>query len=74
VRRHFNFRYQSPAHWIEVFRNFYGPVHKVYEALDPDQQASLSQDIGALLERLNVGDAHSLVVPSEYLEVVITRK
>jgi len=24
-RRHFNFRYRSPAHWLEVFREFYGP-------------------------------------------------
>jgi len=73
-RRRFNFRYQSPAHWIEVFRTFYGPTYKVYSALDPDRQASLSQDIGALLERRNVGGARSLVVPSEYLEVVIARK
>lgn len=73
-RRRFNFRYQSAAHWIEVFRNFYGPTYKVYAALDPDRQASLTRDIGALLERQNVGGAHSLVVPSEYLEVVITRK
>ena len=73
-RRRFNFRYQSAAHWIEVFRNFYGPTYKVYAALDPDRQASLTRDIGALLERQNIGGAHSLVVPSEYLEVVITRK
>jgi len=73
-RRRFNFRYQSATHWIEVFRNFYGPTYKVYAALDPDRQASLTRDIGALLERQNVGGAHSLVVPSEYLEVVITRK
>lgn len=73
-RRHFNFRYQSPAHWIEVFRNFYGPTCKVYSALDPDRQASLTRDISALLERRNVGGAHSLVVPGEYLEVVVTRK
>lgn len=73
-RRRFNFRYQSAAHWIEVFRNFYGPTYKVYAALDPDRQASLTRDISALLERQNVGGAHSLVVPSEYLEVVVTRK
>lgn len=73
-RRRFNFRYQSATHWIEVFRNFYGPTYKVYAALDPDRQASLTRDIGALLERQNVGGAHSLVVPSEYLEVVIIRK
>ena len=71
VRRYFNFRYQSAAHWIEVFRNFYGPTHKAYAALDPVGQARLTEDLTALLERLNVGGPHSLVVPGEYLEVVI---
>lgn len=72
-RRHFNFRYRSPAHWIEVFRTYYGPIHKLYAALDPDRQAALTGDITALLERLNRGGSDSLVVPSEYLEVVVTR-
>lgn len=74
VRRHFNFRYRSPAHWIEVFRNFYGPTHKVYASLDSGRQAALTADITALLERLNVGGTHSLVVPGEYLEVVVTKQ
>jgi len=74
VRRNFNFRYRSAAHWIEVFRNFYGPTHKAYAALDPARQASLTKDITALLEGLNVAGPSSLVVPGEYLEVVITRK
>lgn len=73
-RRVFNFRYGSPAHWIDMFRNFYGPTYKVYSALDADRQVALTRDIGALLERRNVGGPHSLVVPSEYLQVVITRK
>jgi ubiquinone/menaquinone biosynthesis C-methylase UbiE len=73
-RRHFNFRYRSADHWIDVFKSYYGPTHKVYAALDPERQARLSADIGALLERRNVGGARSLVVPSEYLEVVITRR
>jgi len=74
VRRDFNFRYRSAAHWIEVFRNFYGPTHKAYAALDPVRQKSLTADITALLEGLNVAGSSSLVVPAEYLEVVITRK
>jgi len=74
VRRYFNFRYRSAAHWIEVFRNFYGPTHKAYAALDPERQARLTEDITALLERLNVGGPGSLVVPAEYLEIVITRR
>jgi SAM-dependent methyltransferase len=74
VRRNFNFRYRSAAHWIEVFRNFYGPTHKAFAALDSARQARLAEDITDLLERLNVGGANSLVVPGEYLEVVVIRK
>ena len=74
VRRDFRFRYRSAAHWIEVFRNFYGPTHKAYAALDPERQARMTADITALLERRTVGGPNSHVVPGEYLEVVITRK
>ena len=73
-RRSFNFRYRSAAHWIEVFRNFYGPTHKAYAALDAARQQRLTEDISAMLERLNVGGANSLIVAGEYLEVVITKK
>ena len=74
VRRHFNFRFRSAAHWVDVFRKFYGPTHKAYAALDATRQVGLTEEITALLERLNVGGANSLVVPSEYLEVVIAKK
>jgi SAM-dependent methyltransferase len=75
VRKHFNFRYASAAHWLKIFRDFYGPTHKAFAALAPDSaaQARLAADITALLERNNVAGPRSLVVPSEYLEVVITK-
>jgi SAM-dependent methyltransferase len=73
-RRMFNFRYLSAAHWIDVFRNFYGPTHKAFAALEPMLQRKLERDIHTLLDQLNVGGAHSLVVPGEYLEVVITKR
>ena len=73
-RRSFNFRYRSPAHWLEVFRTYYGPTHKAFAALDAAGQQSLATAITALLERLNTGGAKSLVVPSEYLEVVIVKR
>lgn len=73
-RRIYNFRFQSAEHWIEVFRNYYGPIHKAYAALDEDRQAGLTEDLTELLERLNVGGSRSLVVPGEYMEIVITRK
>ena len=74
VRKNFNFRYRSPAHWIQIFRDFYGPTHKAFAALDPVGQAALEQDIRALLNRCNIAGPASLVVPAEYLEVVIERK
>lgn len=72
-RRHFNFRYRSAAHWLQVFRDYYGPTHKAFAALDPSARPALERDITALLEELNVAGADSLVVPGEYLETVITK-
>ena len=74
VRKHFNFRYASSAHWIQIFREFYGPTHKAFAALDAATQVLLERDIVALLERLNVADKSALVVPGEYLEVVIVKR
>jgi ubiquinone/menaquinone biosynthesis C-methylase UbiE len=71
--RHFQFRYRSPAHFIEVFRTWYGPVHKAFAALPPEKGATLEQELTDLLSTLNRGGPGSLVVPSEYLEIVITR-
>ena len=71
--RHFNFRYSSAAHFVNVFREFYGPTHKAFAALDATRGAALEADIVALLEELNVGGPDSLVVPGEYLEVVVVK-
>jgi hypothetical protein len=71
VRRDFQFRYASPAHWLQVFRDYYGPTHKAFAALDAPAQARLADDITALLVRRNRGGSHSLVVPGAYLEVVV---
>ncbi len=73
VRRHFNFRYHSTEHWIEVFTNYYGPLYKAIEALDPEHRVRMVDDIVALLGRLNTGGSNSLLVAGEYLEVVITK-
>lgn len=72
-RRDYVFRYRSPAHWLEVFRTWYGPVHKAFGALDAEKQQALAGDIEALLARLNRAKDGTLVLPSEYLEVVAVR-
>ena len=72
--RHFNFRYLSAAHFMQIFRDYYGPTHKAFNALDDAGKQALERDIVALLGELNTAGAASLVVPSEYLEVVITKR
>jgi len=72
-RRHFNFRYRSAAHFVQVFRDYYGPTQKAFAALPPVGQAALEADLLALLARLDTSGGSSLVVPSEYLEVIVTR-
>jgi SAM-dependent methyltransferase len=72
-RRTFNFRYASPAHFVQVFRDFYGPTHKAFLSLDAAAAKSLERDMFMLLEHANVGGPETLVVPSEYLEVVVTK-
>jgi len=72
--REFYFRYRSPAHWIEVFRTYYGPMNKTFGALDGEKQAAFTQDLLSLMESRNLSGDRTLVLPSEYLEVVIERK
>jgi ubiquinone/menaquinone biosynthesis C-methylase UbiE len=71
-RRHFVFRYRSAAHFVDVFRRFYGPTYKAFGALDSQGQARLAADLEELASRFNQGRG-SLAVPGEYLEVVIDR-
>jgi len=72
-RKFFNFRYESADHWIDLFRTYYGPVLKVFEALDSGKQAAFHADLTELLTRLNKGGGSSLLIPGEYLEIVVTK-
>nr|WP_275789631.1 class I SAM-dependent methyltransferase [Rhizobium gei] len=71
--RTFTFRYRSPAHWVEVFRTWYGPVHKAFASLPEPQQALLETDLVELIGRFNRADDGTMVVPSDYAEVVIRK-
>jgi hypothetical protein len=72
--RMFVFRYRSPQHWLDVFKTFYGPMLKAFAALDSNAQVALARDILALADEFNRADDGAMAVPSEYLEVVITKR
>jgi ubiquinone/menaquinone biosynthesis C-methylase UbiE len=72
--RMFAFRYHSPQHWLDVFKAFYGPMFKAFAALDAKGQAALTHDLLALAGEFNRAGSGAMVVRSEYLEVVITKR
>jgi ubiquinone/menaquinone biosynthesis C-methylase UbiE len=73
-RRHFVFRYRSPEHFLEVFKTYYGPVLKAFAALDATNQDALERDLLALIATLNRAEDGTMLVPSEYLEIVVVRR
>lgn len=72
--RHFTFRYRSAEHFLDVFRTFYGPVLKAFETLEHAGGKALARDIIDLVGRSNTSGDETMVVPGEYLEVVITKR
>ena len=73
-QRDYVFRYRSAQHWVDVFKTYYGPLLKTFGALEPQAQAALTDDLLALLKQFNRSGDKTIVVPSKYLEVVVTRQ
>jgi ubiquinone/menaquinone biosynthesis C-methylase UbiE len=72
--RDFYFRYRSAAHFLDVFKTYYGPMLKAFAALDEPKGKALASDLHALIARLNKAGDGTMVVPGEYLEVVVTKR
>ena len=72
VPQSFTFRYRSPDHFVAFFRDFYGPVHKAFEALG-DRGAAFEADLLALIAEHNQATDGTMVVPSAYVEVVVRK-
>ena len=71
-RRIYTFRYTSADHFIDVFRTWYGPIHRAFAA-QTDGGDAFHAALMELLERADRGTRGALAIPSEYLEVVVTR-
>jgi len=73
-RRHFVFRARSAEDWLALFREFFGPVKRTFEALDETGQKAYAADLLDVVGRHNRADDGTLATASEYLEVVATRR
>ncbi len=72
--RNFVFRYRSPQHFLDVFRTYYGPMLKAFAALDAAGKQGLETDLLALIGATNRAGDGTVVLPSEFLEIVITKR
>lgn len=73
-RRTFVFRYLSADHWIDFWRDYYGPTLKAFAALDEKGKAALAQDMRELVSKFNRSGSERMIVPSEYIEVVAIKR
>jgi ubiquinone/menaquinone biosynthesis C-methylase UbiE len=71
--KNFIFRYKSPHHWFEIFRGYYGPIVKAFEAIDQETREPMAAALFGLIDEFNIAEDGTLVIPSQYLEVVITK-
>ncbi len=70
--RQFVFRYLSADHFIDIFRTFYGPINKAFQAAG-DRSDELEHDLRALLDRFNTANDGTLAVPSAYINVSLRK-
>jgi len=74
AQRTYVWRYKSPRHWLDLWRAVYGPLQKAFGALDEAAQEQLTIDLLALIDRFNVATDGTMVVPADYLEVIVTKR
>jgi hypothetical protein len=73
VRKQFTFRYGSASDWFDTFKTYYGPTLRAWDALDAAGRESLRSQLVALAEEANRETRGALAIPSDYLEVTMTR-
>jgi SAM-dependent methyltransferase len=61
------------AETVVFWREFYGPTHKAFAALDAEGQAALRRDLEKLWADKNLADDGTTRVEAEYMEVTAVR-
>jgi ubiquinone/menaquinone biosynthesis C-methylase UbiE len=74
TKREFVFRYHSPAHFSEWFREFYGPITRLSGTLSTEDLKRFADDLAAVASQFNRATDGTVVAPSEYLEAVGIRR
>ena len=65
--------FRDTDHFIEFFREYFGPVKTAFEKAGPDNEEELTEELRENLERANTAGDRALVIEPEYLRVIATR-
>jgi SAM-dependent methyltransferase len=74
VGRSVVFRYRSVRHYLDFLQTHLGPTRETFLALEPARREKLAGELVDLIRRFNRSDDETIVVPSDYLEVIVTRR
>jgi SAM-dependent methyltransferase len=72
-RRFFVFRAYSAERWLEMLTMYYGPMLRAMGSLEEAERVAVMAELLELANVLNQAQDGTMVVPSEYLEAVITK-
>jgi ubiquinone/menaquinone biosynthesis C-methylase UbiE len=65
--------FRSADHYIEFFRQYFGPTQTAYERVGPEGEAALTEDLRTLLNEQNRAGERAMVLEGDYLEVIAIR-
>jgi ubiquinone/menaquinone biosynthesis C-methylase UbiE len=73
-RRMSHWYYLSPEHAVEVFKSYFGPTQKAFQALDPAGQEGMHKELVEIFSANNQAKDGTVHVECEYLQVLARRK
>lgn len=65
--------FRSIDHYLEIFRDYFGPIKLAFDRVGPEGEAALEADLRAQLEVCNTAGDRAFVLEPEYLQVIATR-
>jgi SAM-dependent methyltransferase len=71
--RDFVWRFRSPEEFVAVFRRFYGPTLKAFEAVGEAGAGALQADLEALARRFDRNRGGPVAIPARYVEAIAVR-
>jgi SAM-dependent methyltransferase len=65
--------FRSIDHYLEIFRNYFGPIKLAFDRVGPDGEAALEADLREQLGKCNTAGDRAFVLEPEYLQVTAVR-